>query len=72
LPKSPQGQAIAYALTNWKALIRYGEDGDLEIDNNGAERGVAVGRKSWLFFGSDNGGRQLPPDCSPPTHLCHT
>ncbi len=35
-------------------------DGDLEIDNNGAERslrGVAEGRKSWMFFGSDNGGR---------------
>ncbi|MDP2895347.1 MAG: transposase domain-containing protein, partial [bacterium] len=34
--------------------------GDLEIDNNGAERslrGIAVGRKNWLFFGSDNGGR---------------
>jgi len=60
LPKSPEGQAIAYALSNWKALIRYCEDGDLEIDNNGAERslrGVAVGRKNWLFFGSDNGGR---------------
>jgi transposase len=60
LPKSPEGQAIAYALSNWKALIRYSEDGDLEIDNNGAERslcGVAVGRKNWLFFGSDNGGR---------------
>ncbi len=60
LPKSPIGQAIAYALSNWKALIRYCQDGDLEIDNNGAERslrGVAVGRKNWLFFGSDNGGR---------------
>ena len=60
LPKSPEGQAISYALSNWKALIRYSEDGDLEIDNNGAERslrGVAVGRKNWLFFGSDNGGR---------------
>jgi transposase len=60
LPKSPEGQAIAYTLSNWKALIRYCEDGDLEIDNNGAERslrGVAVGRKNWLFFGSDNGGR---------------
>ena len=35
-------------------------DGDLEIDNNGAERslrGVAVGRKNWMFFGSDQGGR---------------
>ena len=59
-PKSPEGQAIAYALSNWEALIRYVEDGDLEIDNNGAERslrGVAVGRKNWLFFGSNNGGR---------------
>jgi hypothetical protein len=60
LPKSPEGQAMAYTLSNWKALERYAEDGDLEIDNNGAERslrGVAVGRKNWMFFGSDNGGR---------------
>ena len=60
LPKSPIGQAISYALSNWAALERYSQDGDLEIDNNGAERslrGVAVGRKNWMFFGSDNGGR---------------
>ena len=60
LPKSPEGEAIAYTLSNWKALIRYCEDGDLEIDNNGAERslrGVAVGRKNWMFYGSDYGGR---------------
>jgi hypothetical protein len=60
LPKSPVGQAISYTLGNWEALVRYCEDGDLEIDNNGAERslrGVAVGRKNWMFFGSDNGGR---------------
>jgi hypothetical protein len=60
VPKSPEGQAISYALSNWKALVRFSEDGDLEIDNNGAERslrGVAVGRKNRLFFGSDNGGR---------------
>jgi len=59
LPKSPEGQAIAYALSNWDALIRYCEDGDLAIDNNAAERalrGVAVGRKNWEFLGSDNGG----------------
>jgi len=59
LPKSPEGMAIAYTLSNWEALIRYCEDGDLEIDNNGAERslrGIAVGRKNWLFFGSDRGG----------------
>jgi transposase len=60
LPKSPEGQAISYVLSNWDALMRYCEDGNLEIDNNGAERslrGIAVGRKNWLFFGSDNGGR---------------
>jgi transposase len=60
LPKSPIGQAIGYTLSNWAALVRYAEDGDLEIDNNGAERslrGVAVGRRNWTFFGSDNGGR---------------
>jgi transposase len=60
LPKSPEGQAISYALSNWQALVRYCSDGDLEIDNNAAERslrGVALGRKNWMFFGSDNGGR---------------
>jgi transposase len=60
LPKSPEGDAIAYTLSNWKALTRYLDDGDLEIDNNGAERSlrsVAVGRKNWMFYGSDNGGR---------------
>jgi transposase len=60
LPKSPMGQAIAYTLSNWEALMRYSDDGDLEIDNNGAERSlrpVAVGRKNWMFYGSDNGGR---------------
>jgi transposase len=60
LPKSPIGQAVTYALNQWRALNRYVEDGDLAIDNNAAERalrGVAVGRKNWLFWGSDTGGR---------------
>jgi transposase len=60
LPKSPIGVAISYALSNWAALVRYSDDGDLEIDNNGAERSlrpIAVGRKNWMFYGSDNGGR---------------
>jgi transposase len=60
LPKSPAGQAIAYTLNNWAALHRYLDDGDLAIDNNLAERTirpVAVGRKNWLFAGSDRGGR---------------
>jgi len=60
LPKSPIRQAINYCLGNWEALMRYIEDGDLGIDNNAAERlmrPIAVGRKNWLFFGSDKGGR---------------
>jgi transposase len=61
LPKSPMGQAVSYALANWVALNRYTEDGDLSIDNNAAERAlraVAVGRKNYLFFGSDAGGKR--------------
>jgi transposase len=60
LPKSPEGRAVRYALKNWKALTRYAEDGNLEIDNSATERsirGVAVGRVNWMFFGSDVGGR---------------
>ena len=60
LPKSPEGVAIHYTLANWAALCRYVEDGDLSINNNGAERslrGVVVGRQNWLFFGSDGGGQ---------------
>jgi transposase len=59
LPKSPMGQAITYALNQWDALKVYTTDGDLNIDNNAAEnalRRVAIGRKNWLFCGSDNGG----------------
>ena len=60
LPKSPMAAAIGYALNNWTALIRYTERGFLAIDNNAAEREmkrIAIGRKNWLFVGSDNGGR---------------
>jgi transposase len=59
LPKSPMGQAIQYALNQWAALCVYTTDGDLNIDNNLSEnalRRVALGRKNWLFCGSDNGG----------------
>jgi transposase len=59
IPKSVMGDAIDYTLKNWQALLRYCEDGDLEIDNNGAERSlrqICVGRNNWLFYGSDNGG----------------
>jgi transposase len=58
-PKGGLAQAIRYSLSNWPALTRYLDDGRLEIDNNRAEntlRGVALGRKNWLFAGSDAGG----------------
>jgi hypothetical protein len=60
LPKSPIGQAIACAQSNWAALRRYTEHGDLSIDNNLAERMLraqAIGRRNWSFLGSDRGGR---------------
>jgi len=59
LPKSPFGQAATYTLNNWTALVRYTEAGILAIDNNAAEREmkrIAIGRKNWLFTGSDRGG----------------
>jgi transposase len=58
LPKSPMGQAIAYALRHGRALTRYLDDGFLDIDNNLAEmtlRHIAIGRKNWLFAGSQAG-----------------
>lgn len=60
LPKSPLGMAINYCLGNWEALNRYASDGRLDIDNNAAERAmrpVAIGRRNYMFFGSDKGGR---------------
>jgi len=62
LPRSPAGQAVAYALKNWAALTRYITDGDLSIDNNHTERslrGIAVGRRNWTFVGSDRGGKTM-------------
>ncbi|MVF24974.1 transposase, partial [Methylocaldum sp. BRCS4] len=59
--KSALAEAIRYALTRWPALTRYRDDGRLEIDNNAAERAlrvVALGRKNYLFAGSDAGGQR--------------
>jgi transposase len=59
--KSDTTAAIRYALSRWDALTRYIEDGHIEIDNNAAERslrGVALGRKNYLFAGSDAGGER--------------
>ena len=60
LPKSDVRGAMDYTLNNWAALCRYTESGWLDIDNNEGEnavRGIALGRKNWLFCGSDRGGR---------------
>jgi transposase len=59
--KSERAAAISYALGRWPALLRYCDDGLLEIDNNSAERAlrsVALGRKNYLFAGSDAGGER--------------
>ncbi|WKB55154.1 IS66 family transposase [Eleftheria terrae] len=59
--KSELARAIRYSLGRWPALVRYAEDGRVEIDNNAAEReirAVALGRKNWLFAGSDAGGER--------------
>ena len=61
LPKSPMGQAVSYARGQWEALNQYLDDGDLAIDNNLSERvlrTVAIGRKNWLFGGSDAGAER--------------
>lgn len=60
LPKSPLGKAISYTLRNWKALNRYTEAPWLNIDNNHSERQIkqlVIGRKNWLFAGSEDGAR---------------
>ena len=59
--KSETAGAIRYALARWHALTRYADDGLLEIDNSAAERAlraVALGRKNFLFVGSDGGGQR--------------
>jgi hypothetical protein len=60
-PKSETAAAIHYALGLWDALARYLDDGRIEIDNMIAERAlrpVALGRRNYLFAGSDAGGRR--------------
>lgn len=57
--KAPLMGAIQYALTRWVALTRYVDDGRIEIDNNAAERSIralVLGRRNYLFAGSDGGG----------------
>jgi hypothetical protein len=59
--KSSLAAAIRYALSRWKALTRYPTDGRLEMSNNAAERAMkppVLGRKNFLFCGSDAGGKR--------------
>ncbi len=59
--KSDTALAIRYALSRWRALTRYLDDGSIEMDNSAAERAlrtVALGRKNYLFAGSDAGGER--------------
>jgi hypothetical protein len=59
--KSVLVEAVNYSLNRWTALLRYTDDGRLEMDNLAAERslrGVGLGRKNYLFFGADSGGER--------------
>jgi transposase len=67
LPKSPLGKAVSYARNQWRALRRYTEDGRLSIDNNVSERTLrhqAIGRKNWLFLGSEQAGPRAAVLCT--------
>jgi transposase len=61
LPKSPIGEAVQYALNRWDKLELYVDYGEVEIDNNlieNAMRGIAIGRKNYMFVGSEETGRK--------------
>ena len=60
VPSTPLGRALGYLDRHWAGLVRYCEDGRLEIDNNRCEnalRPFVVGRKNWLFCDTVNGAR---------------
>jgi transposase len=59
LPRGGTGKAIAYALGQWPGLVRYLDDGRIEIDNNLCENAIrptAIGKKNWLFIGAEGAG----------------
>jgi len=67
LPKSVLAKAVSYAQNQWQALRRYTEDGRLSIDNNVSERTLrhqAIGRKNWLFLGSEQAGPRAAILCT--------
>ena len=60
LPKAEMRGAIDYLRNHWQALVRYTTDGTLAIDNGAAERalrGLTIGRRNWLFCGSERGAQ---------------
>ena len=74
-PKLSRGNDLAkamdYMLKRWPAFTRFLDDGRICLSNNAAERalrGIALGRKSWLFAGSDRGGRARRGDVQPDRH----
>lgn len=67
LPKSALGKAVSYARNQWQALRCYTKDGRLTIDNNVSERTLrhqAIGRKNWLFLGSEAAGPRAAVLCT--------
>lgn len=61
LPKSAMGNAFQYALTLWPLLLKYVEDGRVEIDNNLVENAIrptAIGKKNWMFVGHPDAGQR--------------
>ena len=59
--KNPVAKAMDYMLKRWPGFTRFLEDGRIDLSNNAAERalrGIDLGRKSWLFAGSDRGGQR--------------
>jgi transposase len=60
-PGGTSSKALKHALNRWPALIRYAKTGHLPIDNNVTEnciRPIAIGRKNWLFAGSERAGKR--------------
>jgi hypothetical protein len=62
LPRGPLGEAIGYALNQWRALTRFLDDARLPVDNNASERALrpaALGRKNYVFVGNDHTGQNI-------------
>lgn len=67
LPKSALGTAVNYCRNQWPKLLRFLEDGRLELDNNRSERSIkpfVIGRKAWLFSDTPRGARASAVICS--------